>query len=174
MVPPMVRLIFPVSFLLSASAIMGRSMTETEFENTVGNMTMDNFLQDNGKDRNVLFGRLLAVYDYMEQRAMYERDENGKVKEGRTTNAKRYWNAYSSRPARTSKTIRENLIAYERKLNDYERKKFEEWTGEIMTQFAESQFDNTALTELYLPGYYQQIEYMKKSFQKKDSTEGQP
>ncbi len=41
MVPPMVRLIFPVSFLLSASAIMGRSMTETEFENTVGNMTMD-------------------------------------------------------------------------------------------------------------------------------------
>ena len=111
MVPPMVRLIFPVSFLLSASAIMGRSMTETEFENTVGNMTMDNFLQDNGKDRNVLFGRLLAVYDYMEQRAMYERDENGKVKEGRTTNAKRYWNAYSSRPARTSKTIRENLIA---------------------------------------------------------------
>jgi CRISPR-associated protein Csd1 len=135
---------------------------------------MDNFLQDNGKDRNVLFGRLLAVYDYMEQRAMYERDENGKVKEGRTTNAKRYWNAYSSRPARTSKTIRENLIAYERKLNDYERKKFEEWTGEIMTQFAESQFDNTALTELYLPGYYQQIEYMKKSFQKKDSTEGQP
>ena len=76
-----------------------------------GNMTMDNFLQDNGKDRNVLFGRLLAVYDYMEQRAMYERDENGKVKEGRTTNAKRYWNAYSSRPARTSKTIRENLIA---------------------------------------------------------------
>lgn len=139
-----------------------------------GNMTMDNFLQDNGKDRNVLFGRLLAVYDYMEQRAMYERDENGKVKEGRTTNAKRYWNAYSSRPARTSKTIRENLIAYERKLNDYERKKFEEWTGEIMTQFAEGQFDNTALTELYLPGYYQQIEYMKKSFQKKDSTEGQP
>ncbi len=40
-VPPMVRLIFTVSFLLSASAIMGRSITETELEKTVGNMTMD-------------------------------------------------------------------------------------------------------------------------------------
>ncbi len=43
-----------------------------------------------------------------------------------------------------------------------------------MTQFAESQFDNTALTEMYLPGYYQQMEYMIKSFQKKNSMEDKP
>ena len=136
-----------------------------------GSRKMSDFLQDNAHDRNVLFGRLLAVFDYMEQRAMYERDDNGKIKNGRTTNAKRYWNAYSSRPSRTSKTIRENLIAYERKLSDYERKKFEEWTGEIMMQFEGNEFNNAALTEKYLPGYYQQMEYMRKAFQKKTDLE---
>lgn len=133
-----------------------------------GNMKMEHFLDDNCKDRNVLFGRLLAVYDYMEQRALFEYDENGKVKERRTTNAKRYWNAYSSRPAKTARTIRQNLIAYEKKLTDFELMKFEEWMGEIMTQFAETEYDNTALSEMYLPGYYQQMEYMKKAFQKKE------
>ncbi len=136
-----------------------------------GNRTMENFLSDNLNDRNVLFGRLLAVYDYMEQRAMFERDEAGKVKDRRMTNAKRYWNAYSSRPAKTFMTIKQNLVAYEKKLNDYELSRFEEWTGEIMAHMDESNFNNAALTEMYLPGYYQQMEYMKAAFRKKDSAE---
>ncbi len=133
-----------------------------------GDRTMENFLNDNINDRDILFGRLLAIYDYMEQRAMFEYDENGKVKERRTTNAKRYWNAYCSRPAKTLKTIRQNLIAYEKKLDGYQLMKFEEWTEEIMTHLAGNGFDNTALSEMYLPGYYQQMEYMKKAFQKKE------
>lgn len=138
------------------------------FQYEQGGRAMNDFLKDNAEDRNVLFGRLLAVYDYMEQRAMFEYDENGKVKERRSTNAKRYWNAYSSRPARTQKTIRENLNAYERRLKDYELKKFEEWAGEIMSHFDEGKFNNKPLTELYLPAYYQQMEYMKQAFQKKE------
>lgn len=129
---------------------------------------MGDFLSDNVNERNVLFGRLLAVYDYKEQRAMFEYDENGKIKERRTTNAKRYWNAYSSRPAKTSKTIKQNLIAYEKKLSDFERSKFEEWTTEIMVHLAGEGFNNTALSEMYLPGYYLQMDMMKKAFQKKD------
>lgn len=129
--------------------------------------SMDDFLKDNLDDRNVLFGRLLAVCDYMEQRAMFEYDENGKVKERRITNAKRYWNAYSSRPAKTFQTIRQNLNAYEKKLNIYEHMKFEEWIGEVMTQLGKG-FNNNVLSELYLPGYYLQMEYMKKAFQKKE------
>ena len=131
-------------------------------------MKMDNFLDDNMDDRNVLFGRLLAVYDYMEQRAMFEYGEDGKVKEMRATNAKRYWNAYSSRPAKTAKTIKQNLIVYEKRLSDFERMKFEEWEREIMTHFSQSTFDNKGLSEWYLPAYYQQMEYMKKAFQKKE------
>ena len=78
-----------------------------------GDRKMNSFLNDNIHERNVLFGRLLAVCDYMEQRAMFEYDENGKVKEMRATNAKRYWNPYSNRPAKTYKTIKQNLIVYE-------------------------------------------------------------
>lgn len=133
-----------------------------------GGRIMDRFLEDNVNDRNVLFGRLLAVYDYMEQRAMFERDENGKVKEGRTTNVKRYWNAFSSRPAKTFKTIKQNLIPYEKKLTGFELKKFEEWTEEIMVCLSEAGFDNKPLSEMYLPAYYLQTEYMKQAFQKKE------
>ena len=129
-----------------------------------GDKTMGNFLSDNKDDRNVLFGRLLAIYDYMEQRAMYEREENGAYKDQRTTNAKRYWNAFSSRPAKTAQTIRQNLISYEKKLSDYERKKFDEWTGEIMVCLSEHGYDNVALSEMYLPGYYLQMEEMRNAF----------
>ena len=60
------------------------------------------------------------------------------------------------------------MIAYEKRLNDFELSKFEEWTGEIMAYLSEKGFDNTALSEMYLPGYYQQMEYMKKAFQKRE------
>lgn len=140
------------------------------FNYEMGGKSMEHFLEDNINDRNVLFGRLLAVFDYMEQRAMYEYNESGKVKERRVTNARRYWNAYSRKPARTAKTIKENLVAYEKKLNDFEWMNFEEWTGEIISHLSENGFDNdnTALTERYLPGYYQQMEYMKTVFRKKE------
>ncbi len=134
-----------------------------------GDKKMDDFLKENINDRNVLFGRLLAVYDFMEQCAMFEKDENGKVKEQRMTNAKRYWNAYSRRPAKTAKTIEENLNAYEKKLNGYQRKKFEEWTGEIMGHMTIKEYDNRALSEMYIPAYYQQMEYMKNELWKKNS-----
>lgn len=136
-----------------------------------GGRTMDKFLEDNVNNRNVLFGRLLAVYDLMEQRAMLERDENGKVKEGRTTNAKRYWNAFSSRPAKTFKTIKQNMIPYEKKLTGYQLKKFEEWTEEIMVHLAGAGFDNKPLSEMYLPAYYLQTEYMKQAFDKKEQQD---
>lgn len=38
---------------------------------------MNSFLEDNASDRNVLFGRLLAIYDYMEEQAMSDREERG-------------------------------------------------------------------------------------------------
>lgn len=129
-------------------------------------MTLEHFLEENGSDRNILFGRLLALYDYKEQRAMLEFDENGKMKEQRPTNARRYWNAFSRRPAKTAKTIEESLKPYEKRLKDYQRMKFEDWEREIMVALFENGYDNTALSELYLPGYYQQMEYMKNELKK--------
>lgn len=144
------------------------AMIRFNYEKEKGGRTMDKFLEDNVNDRNVLFGRLLAVYELMEQRAMFERDENGKVKEGRTTNARRYWNAFSSRPAKTLDTIYRNTNPYRKKLNGYQLKKFEEWTEEIMVHLAGTGFDNKPLSEMYLPAYYLQTEYMKHEFQKKE------
>ena len=37
-----------------------------------------------------------------------------------------------------------------------------------MIHFTEKDFDNMALSEMYLLGYYQQMEYMKKAFQRKE------
>lgn len=129
--------------------------------------TMNTFLEDNKGDCNVLWGRLLAVCDYMEMRALYERDENGKMVEMRTTNAKRYWNAFSSRPAKTYKTINENLKPYEKKLNGIENKLFTEWTSELMGYLAEANgFNSNALSEMYLPGYYLQMAFMKAEIKK--------
>lgn len=134
-------------------------------------MTLEHFLEENRNDRNILFGRLLAVYDYKEQRAMFEYGEDGKVKEQRPTNARRYWNAFSRRPAATARTIEESLKAYEKKLKDYERAKFEDWEREIMVSLSESGYNNAALSELYLPGYYQQMEKMKSEFKKNGKGE---
>lgn len=139
-----------------------------------GEKTMNTFLEDNKGDRNVLFGRLLAICDYMEMRALFERDENGKIKEQRTTNAKRYWNAFSSRPAKTYQTIKQNLISYEKKLSDIECKKFEEWSEEMIGYLTSvNGYTSDALSEMYLPGYYMQMDYMKTEmknlFQKKEA-----
>lgn len=148
------------------------AMIRFRYEQEKGEKTMSTFLEDNLKDRNVLFGRLLAVCDYMESRAMYEKGEDGKPKEKRTTNAKRYWSAYSRKPAMTYRIIYESLNPYENKLSSYELKYFRECRDEIMALLADVGFDNRALTEMYLPGYSLQMKMMKEYFdknKKKDS-----
>lgn len=148
------------------------AMIRFRYEQEKGEKTMSTFLEDNLKDRNVLFGRLLAVCDYMESRAMYEKGEDGKPKEQRTTNAKRYWSVYSRKPAMTYRIIYESLNPYENKLSSYELKYFRECRDEIMALLADVGFDNRALTEMYLPGYSLQMKMMKEYFdknKKKDS-----
>lgn len=152
--------------VLCVACAMIRFNYEMEGENK-----MSTFLDDNIHDRNVLFGRLLAVCDYMEIRALFEKDESGKVKEQRTTNAKRYWNVYTRRPAQTFKTIRGNLIPYERKLSFYEEHYFNKCMEELNVLLAGAGFDNRALTELYLPGYYLQMEKMQEFFKKSNKEE---
>lgn len=164
--------------VLSVVCAMIRLNYERKEENERSGKTMNTFLEDNKNDRNVLWGRLLAICDYMEMRALYERDENGKLVEIRTTNAKRYWNAFSSRPFKTYKTISENLRSYERKLNGIENKLFADWTSELMEYLAQiNGFDSNALSEMYLPGYYLQMSFMKseinKMYEKNKESKGE-
>lgn len=134
------------------------------YEKQKGDQAMATFLEDNTEDRNVLFGRLLAILEYMEERAMFEKDEHGKVVTTRQTNAKRYWAAYSRRPAATFKILYENLMPYRNKLSSYEERCFEKWVQEVMDCLLENGYDNHALTENYLPSYYMQMKEMKEYF----------
>ncbi|EFR40986.1 CRISPR-associated protein, Csd1 family [Selenomonas sp. oral taxon 137 str. F0430] len=71
-------------------------------------------LDEEKKDRSYLFGRLLSVADQME-RATFSREELA----SRTTNAMRYMEIFSVRPASTWMTLRKKLLPYEQKRERY-------------------------------------------------------
>ena len=47
----------------------------------------------------------------------------------------------------------------------------EDWSGDLLARLGGNGFDNTALSEMYLPAYYQQMKYMKEAFHKKEIQE---
>ena len=130
------------------------AMIRYQYEKKKGDGKMGTFLEDNVDNRSVLFGRLLAVCDYMELLAIFDRDQKGKFKEQGQTIAKCFWNAYSMRGASTLKSLRENLVPYMKKLTGYEIRYFENCMEELMVMLADNGYENRALSELYLPGYY--------------------
>lgn len=64
------------------------------------------------RERDYLYGRLLALADRIEYRT-YDKEKDG----SRVTNAKRYMNQFSQRPFETWKVIEENIQPYLNKLN---------------------------------------------------------
>lgn len=104
------------------------------------------------KNRDYLYGRLLAVADRIEYRT-YDRDNDGK----RVTNAKRYMNAFSQRPYQTWKVLEERIQPYIQKLELPERNKYNKILDEIYHLFDMEAFaNNNRLEGLYLLGYHSQ------------------
>src|SRR5690625_7246939 len=60
-------------------------------------------------ERDYLFGRMLAVADVLERRALGS-------EANRATNALRYMNSFAKHPERTWRTIQENLQPYQQRL----------------------------------------------------------
>ena len=113
-------------------------------------------LDKNEKDRNYLYGRLLAVADRIEYLTYDEKDN------GRVTNAKRYMSAFSQRPYETWKVIEENIQPYENKLGIATRKFYENLLHEIYDLFDKKSFsDNGKLDGLYLLGFHSQAYDLK-------------
>ncbi|MBD2848154.1 type I-C CRISPR-associated protein Cas8c/Csd1 [Paenibacillus sp. IB182496] len=107
-------------------------------------------------NRNYLFGRMLAVADVLERRALGD--------EKRATNAIRYMNEFAKHPARTWSTIQQCLQPYQARLGVTATY----WTkiiDEIGFQFKIKEFNNQPLSELYLLGFYSQRHEL---YQKKD------
>lgn len=108
-------------------------------------------------DRDYLFGRLLAIADVLERRALGS-DEN------RASNAIRYMNSFAKSPARTWKTIQESLQPYQARLGAkgyYYSKLIDEVASHINLE----DFNNKPLSGKYLLGFYSQRHDL---YQKKD------
>lgn len=109
-------------------------------------------------DRDYLFGRLLALADYLEQRALGQ--------EKRATNAIRYMNAFSQNPARTWMTIQSALQPYQAKLGEKVRF-INRQIDEVGARLGIDQFTNKPLSGKYLLGFYSQRHEL---YQKREET----
>lgn len=102
------------------------------------------------KDRDYLFGMLLAVFDDIEN-TYYYKTNSGQ----RETNASKLWNVYSRYPARTATEIRNKLQPYlsrmDRPIKENQSKRIEQ----ILVLLKDIDgFTNKSLNENYLLGYY--------------------
>lgn len=111
-------------------------------------------------DRNYLFGRMLAVADVLEERALY------KVGIKRSTNAIRYMNAFSSHPATTWKIIQANLIPYQARLKG-QGSYYQMILDDIGATFNLEDYTDQALNGNYLLGYYSQRADLNKKTEEK-------
>ena len=117
-------------------------------------------LDKNETDRSYLFGRMLAVADILEERALYQAG----VK--RSTNALRYMNAFSSHPLTTWKIIRTNVLPYQQRLGGKGRYYQLLWE-EIANQIDPKDYTDDMLNGKFLLGYdSQRYELNKKSEEK--------
>ena len=121
------------------------------------------------KDRNYLYGRLLAVADRIEYRTYDDKDK------ARVTNAKRYMSTFSQRPFETWKVIEESIQPYMNKLQIAERRFYENVLNNIYELFdADSFQDNKKLDGLYLLGFHSQaydLKAKKEDFKDKEEEE---
>lgn len=123
-------------------------------------------LDRNNTNRSYLYGRLLAVYERIEWRT-YTPEQN------RETNAIRYQNAYSQRPAAIRKVIEEVLDSYYAKLPYKEALHYKKEIEEISNHIEIDKYINAPLGYEYLIGYWAERAELRKPYVKKenDSTE---
>ncbi|WP_251553918.1 type I-C CRISPR-associated protein Cas8c/Csd1 [Neobacillus muris] len=112
------------------------------------------------RDRDYLFGRLLAIADVLERRALGS-------EETRSTNAIRYMNSFSKNPARTWKTIQDSLQPYQARLGTKARY-LSGLIDEVASRIDFEDFNNKPLSGKYLLGFYSQRHDL---YQKKEKTD---
>jgi len=108
--------------------------------------------------RDYLYGRLLAIADLLETKAL--KDAEGKQK--RSTNAARYMQQFSQHPFRTWKLIHEALNPYILGLGG-KAIWYKDQFAEVSCLFVPGEFESDApLTGEYLLGYYCQWQELRK------------
>ncbi|WP_019636672.1 type I-C CRISPR-associated protein Cas8c/Csd1 [Paenibacillus fonticola] len=121
-------------------------------------------LDTENNDRDYLFGRLLALADVLERRALGP-DET------RSSNAIRYMNSFSKHPARTWKTIQESLQPYQARLGT-NALYWSRIIDEVASRIKIEDFNNKPLSGKYLLGFYsQRHELYQKKVKNEDAVE---
>jgi len=137
--------------------------------------TFDNFqkeypmtLDPTNTNRDYLYGRLLAIADHLEARAL--RDEEGKQK--RPTNAARMMQQFSQRPYRTWKQIHDALPPYFWRLPAGTAAWYKDQIAEVCSKFVPEEYmSDDPLTGEYLLGYYCQWEELRKFIKGADAPD---
>lgn len=116
-------------------------------------------------DRSYLYGRLLAVYDTIENSALNrkaEKDEKGRL-DHRDTNAMRLWSTFVAHPATCAQNLQGCVIPYLTSLPYGLRNYYENELTEIYSAFTETTLLNRPLSPEYLHGFYlERAELMSK------------
>jgi CRISPR-associated protein Csd1 len=119
----------------------------------------DMALDPTNTSRDYLYGRLLAIADHLETKAL--RDEEGKQK--RPTNAARMMQQFSQRPYRTWKQIHDALPPYLWQLKSGTANWYKDQIAEVCCKFVPEEFkSDDPLTGEYLLGYYCQWQELRK------------
>jgi CRISPR-associated protein Csd1 len=148
------------------------SMEKWEWEKTLSitcalinkqKVGFDVALDPNNQDRDYLFGRLLAVADVLERRALG-------AEETRASNAIRYMNSFSKHPARTWKTIQDCLQPYQARLGT-KGTYLSKIIDEVASRIPIDQFNNKPLSGVYLLGFYSQRHELYQKKENNDAVE---
>ncbi|TFJ91951.1 type I-C CRISPR-associated protein Cas8c/Csd1 [Lentibacillus salicampi] len=123
-------------------------------------------LQEDNHSRDYLFGRLLGIAEVMEKRVLEKRDEK------RSTNATRYFNAFTQHPARTWMVIRKQLAPYFENSSD-KTGYYAMLLQQVENKLSTEQMTDDSLKPIFLLGYSSQIQtlYTKKEENKNDGIE---
>ncbi len=123
-------------------------------------------LDENQTDRSYLYGRMLAIFEYVE-RSTYTSMEN------REPNAIRMQTVFAQRPLYAQKALEERLLPYYKKLSPNLRAWCRGKLGEIQLKFRPEDWGNmdAPLDGKYLLGYYHQRNDLYT--RKKDNTESE-
>lgn len=130
-----------------------------------GKEIYDMSLDETRKTRDYLYGRLLAIADVLEERALSKAEQN------RPTNAARYMQQFSQCPFRTWKQIHELLTPYIMRLGN-KAYLYKNLIAEVQNLFDTDDFlSPKPLTGEYLLGYYSQRQKLWEKKSKSTSDE---
>ncbi len=125
-------------------------------------------LETEQTSRDYLYGRLLAVADYLEYSALRIESSKNKTDRIRPTSATRLMHQFSMHPYKTWKNISDSLIPYKPKIPSTLLTKLEKITDEIMDKFSRDDFiDPKPLSSEFLLAFHCQ---RKALWTKKETT----